>query len=82
MTSNTYACEICHTVNHAVRLQCKTCGTIPARYSLLNRPSILSDDLLPHFIEVVVAFGCDRVEHHHTSRSYMRTVPMDYYADC
>lgn len=76
----TYECNICLNVNHASRLHCSTCGTIPAQYSILKVPARLSGDYFGQYISVVVAFGADRAEHHRNSKSYMRTVPLDYYA--
>lgn len=78
-----YKCDICLSVNHVSRFHCQHCGTIPERYSVLKTPArFMSDDLgIPKLIPVCVARGADRVENHHTSRSYLRTVPMDYYAE-
>ena len=85
----TYECAICLNVNHASKLACSTCGTIPARYSVSGRPESAVCNFNWQYggwgigsrrIEVVVAHGADRAEHHHTTRSYMRTVPLDYYA--
>lgn len=86
MTSlNCYECEICLNINHASKLHCSTCGTIPKQYSMLHAPARMVTyetwcmNAQP-MISVVIARGADRVEWHHTSRSYLRTVPMDYYA--
>lgn len=81
----TYECAICLNVNHASKLHCSTCGTVPAKYSVLSVPTrmlshedhgFIGDWLIP----VVVARGADRAEHHHTTRVYLRTVKADYYA--
>ena len=77
----TYDCSICLNINHASRLHCRTCGTIPAMYSPITIPARFVVDAEDyHFISSVVAHGADRAEHHKTSRSYLRTVPLDYYA--
>jgi len=78
---NIYICDICRTANSAVRLQCQSCGTTPAAYSVLGVNSrVIETELGPHDIQVVRAHGCDRQENHRTVRVYLRTVPMDYYA--
>lgn len=81
---NTYECAICLNINHNSHFHCSTCGTIPAKYSVLNVPArfvpIVADEPI-RMIGVVVARGADRAEHHHTTRTYMRTVPADYYAE-
>lgn len=70
-----YECAICYSLNHASRLHCQNCGTIPAQYSIYNRPiNALGND-------VVVAFGSVRTAQHHTGRVYLRTVALDYYAE-
>lgn len=82
----TYECEICLNINHASKLHCSTCGTTPKQYSILGMPSKATDGWsfatmgLEWHIPVVIARGADRVEWHHTSRVYLRTVPADYYA--
>lgn len=84
MTSNTYECTICLNINHASKLHCSCCGTIPEQYSVLRVPTRLfvEEDLsVPQpLVPVVIARGADRAEHHKTSRVYLRTVPVDYYA--
>lgn len=70
-----YECSICQSLNHASRLHCRCCGTIPARYSVLRVP--VNDSLTP----VVVAYGCRRASQHIPSRVFFRTVPTDYYAE-
>ena len=77
----TYECVICLNTNHASKLHCSTCGAVPAHYSMLGATTrIIEDDLFTRFIPFVVAFGADRAEHHHTTKSYLRTVKLDYYA--
>jgi hypothetical protein len=80
----TYECEICLTINHNCRFQCQNCGTIPARYSVTRKPlsSARFQSARSEFslVEVVIAFGADRAEHHRTVRTYLRTVKADYYA--
>ncbi len=72
-----YECSICLTLNHASRLHCQNCGTIPACYSIIGKPC--SSQL--EGVEVIVARGADRAEKHHASRLYLRTVPVDYYGE-
>lgn len=78
---NTYECSICYGVNHASRLTCQHCGTIPACYSILRQPSRqfagFSGD---SYITVHVAFGAERQSSHRTIKRAIRTVPLDYYA--
>ena len=79
----TYECRICLNINHVSRFQCQTCGTIPECYSVLKTPlkySAFTSTESFALVTVVVAYGADRAEHHKTSRSYLRTVPVDYYA--
>lgn len=73
-----YECAICFGVNHNKREHCQHCGTTPAQYSIIGKPSILNTALQP--IEVVIAHGASHVEHNHTRKIYFRTVPADYYA--
>lgn len=82
MSNETYECPICLHINHSSRYHCATCGTIPERYSVLHAPAVFkSDDLgIPKLIPVVIAYGARRQEHGHTSKTMMRTVPLDYYA--
>lgn len=79
---NTYECKICLNINHVSRFQCQTCATIPALYSVNGKPLKYSAFISAAFtiVPVIVARGADRAEHHKTSRSYLRTVPADYYA--
>jgi len=80
----TYECEICLNINHASKLHCSTCGTTPKQYSIFGIPVNFTNrdnfEEVPHFVPVVIAKGADRVEWHHTSRVYLRTVKADYYA--
>lgn len=82
--SKTYECPICYGVNHAGKMVCSTCGTIPPQYSVSKRPARLLDealgDVLNGFLSVVCAVGCDRTERHRTCKRSLRTVPADYYA--
>jgi hypothetical protein len=79
-----YECVICLTINHARRLQCQCCGTIPAEYSIIKIPARLR---FPEYGEwstmlpVIAAYGCDRIERHHAQRVNLRTVPLDYYGE-
>jgi hypothetical protein len=63
----TYTCVICHCVNHVARLHCQACGTVPERYSVGER-------------QTVVALNADRTEGHRTVKVNLRTVAADYYA--
>lgn len=74
-TVNYYECVICKSLNHATRIHCRSCGTIPAMYSILGKPEA-SD----RHCEAVVAFGAVRAAQHH-QRLFMRTVQFDYYAE-
>ncbi len=76
----TYHCEICHGINAAARLTCKHCGTIPARYTALRKPSkaVVESGV---YIEVCVAFGCERQNFTHATAVKLRNVPLDYYAE-
>lgn len=71
-----YTCEICHATNHVAKFACSNCGTVPAMYSGLHKP--MRRDAA---ITVCVAFGAERVDTFRHSRAYLRTVPMDYYAE-
>lgn len=75
---NIYTCSICYAVNAAVRLHCASCGTIPAAYNVTNKPARLNDDF--DYTEVVSAYGCERQTDRRAHKTYMRTVPADYYA--
>ena len=78
----TYDCKICHGVNHVKRLQCSLCGTIRPEYSLTGKPArIVLRELESVYIDVVVAYGCVRQDEIRTTKHYMRTVPLDYYAE-
>jgi hypothetical protein len=77
-----YECSICHGLNHAMRLHCQTCGTVPAQYSILSIPS-LRHQYSGYEVEnpVVAAYGAERQESHRTSHVQLRTVEADYYAE-
>jgi hypothetical protein len=79
-----YECSICKSINHAAKLHCSTCGTVPACYSVIGQPHrLISDDTVndwPRFIPVVVARGAERLESRRAHKVYFRTVPLDYYA--
>jgi len=70
----TYECKVCYELNHSSRLHCKTCGTIPACYSLTG------EDCNAILIPVKTAKGVDRSSNHKGQRLYLRTVAADYYA--
>lgn len=81
-----YECAICQSINHAARLHCSTCGTIPAQYSLLRVPARLVDnaDLYASwtngFIQVIPAIGCVRAAQHHRAPRIPQAVSVDYFA--
>ena len=83
MKPMTYECSICLSVNHASKLHCSTCGTIPAQYSMLGRPSKMVEGIENFdLIETIVAFGAERLTAHHAKRiSGFRTVTATYYAE-
>jgi hypothetical protein len=68
---NFYDCSVCRAINHAGRLHCQVCGTIPACYSMTGKPSP----------SIVPAFGCERQGIAHIQRLKFVTVELDYYAD-
>lgn len=70
-----YECSICQSLNHASRLHCQNCGTIPEMYSIYGRP------INAYGKDVVIAFGAQRASQHHAGRVYLRTVALGYYAD-
>ena len=81
-----YECVICLSVNHSTKPACSVCGTIPAMYSLLNKPTkpiqafILGPDSASQ-TETTVAFGAERCISHHAKRvSGFKTVTATYYA--
>jgi len=79
---NTYECSICWAVNHASKLHCSCCGTIPAQYSVTAKPAVFRlDDYLGGYINVLVAFGAERQVSRRTIKRTARTVPLDYYAE-
>lgn len=81
MKDRIYTCVICKSLNSVHRHHCATCGTTPAEYSWSGKPIRESEEALKGSIEVVVAYGCERVDTFRVSKAHMRTVPMDYYAD-
>ena len=76
--STCYECAICLGVNHSTHLQCSLCGTTPAIYSFINKPSVSHDN---QFTEVVIAYGVERCTSHHATKEPMRTVSALYYAE-
>ena len=78
---NTYECVICLSINHSSKLTCSTCGTIPAQYSILGVPAVQVNHISPAYIPTVVAIGVGRANYSHASKTPMRTVRVDYYAD-
>lgn len=77
-----YECTICLTLNSDRREHCQVCGATPAKYSCLGITSKLVNHEVPaHFISVVAAHGVERVGSYHHTRSNMKTVEADYYAD-
>ena len=87
MEDKTYECTICKEINHVSRLHCKSCGTIPACYSILNAPAKQTDNLDMYstwnsgYISVLVAWGAERQVSRRTIKRTARTVQMDYYAE-
>lgn len=73
----TYDCVICWGVNRAANVQCQYCGTIPADYSIIGKPSRFTEDY--QIIEVVSAQGAQHVESRRGRRLYFRTIPLDYF---
>jgi hypothetical protein len=77
-----YECTICLTLNSASRQHCQYCGTIPAQYSVTGATSkLVNHDVPAHFISVVAAHGVERVGQWRQTRSNMKTVSADYYAE-
>jgi hypothetical protein len=72
-----YECTICLSLNHSSRIHCQNCGTIPAMYSIIGKPS--SSQL--EGVEVICAHGAVHACKHHASRLGLRTVALDYYAE-
>ena len=77
----TYECQICHGVNHASKLFCQTCGTIPAAYSWLGKPTSIVAGTINGAITAVVAHGAERQTRYRAVKHELRTVPADYYAE-
>lgn len=80
--TNMYECSICLSLNHASRIHCSVCGTIPRQYSIFGIAGkfVYSQDA-PHFIPTVVAIGAVHACKHHAARVNLRTVSADYYAN-
>jgi len=77
-----YECPICLSLNHNERHHCQNCGTIPAMYSILNAPArLIEHESRYQFIPVVVANGAVQSCKHHAAKLYLRTQPLDYYAE-
>jgi len=70
-----YECSICLSLNHDIRLHCQNCGTIPAKYSVIRRPTKIDT-----MTETVIAIGAIHSCKHHAARINLRTVSADYYA--
>ena len=70
-----YECSICLSLNHERRLHCQNCGSVPLRYSFNG--TVHNEAGLP----VAVAAGAERSGSQKTSRSSLKTVAFDYYAD-
>lgn len=81
----TYECEICLAVNHASKIHCSICGTIPAQYSPIGKPCSMSradgTQRISGIIRVLVAWGAVRQTSTRTVKRVMRTVPLTYYAE-
>ncbi len=75
-----YECTICLSLNHAARLHCQNCGTIPAMYSLINKPCVVHlEETAAFFIPVFASPGAQAK--HRAARCNLKTVPLDYYAE-
>jgi hypothetical protein len=55
------------------------CGATPAKYSALGIPSVLNAN--SDFISIIAAHGVERAGSYHQTRSNMKTVAADYYAE-
>jgi len=77
-----YECSICYELNHAARLHCQHCGSVPACYSILGRPArLIEHETWTQFISVVRAHGAESASQHRAVKVYFRTVPATYYAE-
>lgn len=77
-----YECPICYSLNHSSRLHCSHCGAVPAMYSLSGKAVTTRVTLSGNYQhEIVAAKGCERAIQHHAQRVYLRTMPLDYYAN-
>lgn len=74
-----YTCIICHEVNHAARLHCRSCGSYPPQYSILHIPVSVNESGAIH--PIVVAQGAQRANESRLQRVNLRTVPLDYYGE-
>lgn len=77
-----YECSICLSLNHNKRYYCQNCGTIPACYS----PIRCAARQIEHggfwqFIPVVTAAGAVHASRSYSQRVYLKTMPLDYYAE-
>lgn len=81
MNVNCYECIICLSLNHASRLHCQNCGTVPARYSVTKKPIRISTVNDFSVTEVIVAIGAERASQKRCSRVGLRTVSVTYYAE-
>lgn len=78
----TYDCVICLSINHASRLHCQHCGTIPTMYSVLHCPTITREhNSFSVFIPIASAIGCQRASMRRASRQNLFTVAIDKYAE-
>lgn len=87
MIVNYYECVICLSLNHASRLHCQNCGTVPKQYSVIKVPMVIKIDRGNNYgtgtkcVPVLVAFGSERASQKRISRVGLRTVQSTYYAE-
>lgn len=79
--TTTYECAICHGINSAARLFCQTCGTIPAEYSWIGKPTTIVPGTINGALVTAVAHGAERQTRYRSVKYSLRTVPADYYAE-
>jgi hypothetical protein len=88
--TKTYECVICHGINSAARIHCQFCDTIPAEYSWRKKPirerlntitSFQPVETFSSYIDVLVAWGCERQASNRVIKRAARTVPLGYYAE-
>jgi len=72
-----YECTICLSLNHLTRLHCSICGTIPAMYSIIGKPSSSEYEGVP----VACARNCERASQRRAARMGLKTVSLDYYSE-